>query len=557
MNSYAIARIFTRIGDLMEIQGENAFKIRAYRSAASTMQELTESLDVLAERGELRSIPGIGDAIAAKTRDILATGTCDLYERLKAQVPESLTELLGLPGFGPKKIRTVWEALSVRSLDDLEQAAKDQRLRTVPGLGAKSEETILESIGALRRRRERIPIGVALPYAQALVRMLEATGAFTRLEVVGSVRRRKDLVSDIDLLGSAADIGGALDAFANHSEIIRVLERSPDRVAACGQSGVRVELAVVTDGEWGTALVQSTGSAEHVAALGALHAAAEEDQVYQSLGLPAIPVELREGRGEIEAAKAGRLPKLIEARDVQGILHAHSTWSDGSASIAQMAETARKLGYSYHGNTDHSHALSVTGGLDEARLREQMAEINALNASFAAEGSSFRVLRGIECDVLQDGSLDLAIEILSELDFVIASVHMHQRMDEATMTARIVRALESGVVDLLAHPTGRILGMRDPYPVDMERVIDAALANGVALEINAYPDRLDLHEVHARRAQEQGVLISLNTDAHRPDHLALLSYGISQARRAWLEAEDVINCWPLDRLMRWLQTRAR
>jgi DNA polymerase (family 10) len=571
MNNFAVARVFTRIADLMELKGENAFKIRAYRNAAQTMQELTESLQTLAERGELKTIPGVGDAIADKTRDILATGTTKLYEKLKEEVPESLVELLALPAFGPKKIQTVWSELGIRDLDQLEQAARAHQLQAIPGFAAKSEEKLLQSIEAYRRRRERTPIAVVLPYAEGLARMLLETGAFTRLEIAGSVRRRKDLVGNIDLVGAAGDPSAALRAFREHPEISEVLEEALDQVCVRTHNGMVVDLRVVPPGAFGSALQRFTGSVGHNTAVAELargrgggwgdHGVtgpdagsgfADEAEVYGFLGLPVVPAELREGWGEVEAAREERLPRLIEVSDIRAILHAHSTWSDGSATIARMAEAARALGYQYHANTDHSKVMSITRGLDEERLVEQMAEIDALNATFT---DGFRVLKGIECDILYDGALDLPPDLLRRLDFVIGSVHLHQKMPEEEMTQRIVRALDTGVICLLAHPTGRILGSRDSYKVDMERVMDAAVANRVAMEINAFPDRLDMDEVHARRARERGIPISVNTDAHRPEHLSMLKYGIWQARRAWLEPDDVINTWPLERLTRWLSER--
>lgn len=565
MNNYQIARVFTRIGDLMEIQGENPFKIRAYRTAAQAMQEMTESLEVLAERGELKSIPGVGDAIADKTREILETGTCKLYERLRAEVPETLVELTSLPGFGTKKIHAVWKELGVRTLDDLDRAAGEHRVRALPGMGAKSEEKLLESIAAHRRRRERTPLWVAQPYAEALARMLRETGRFSRVEVAGSVRRRKDTVGDINLVAAAADPEAALAAFASHAETRTVLHRAPGEMCVRSENGLQIDLRLASETVFGQLWQRFTGSAEHNAELQRLAAElgvsleagphlSDEEALYRALGLPCIVPELREGWGEVEAARNQRLPCLITAADMRGVLHAHSTWSDGLVSIERMAAAARELGYSYHGNTDHSKALTVANGLDEERLRAQMGEIDALNATFT---DGFRILKGIECDILPDGSLDLPCEVLEELDIVIASVHSHQKMDEDTMTQRIVRALESGVVDLLAHPTGRLLGHRDPYPVDMDRVMDAAVANKVAMEINAAADRLDLNEVYARAARDRGIPISINTDAHRPANLANNAFGINQARRAWLQPEDVLNTWPLERLMGWLRNRAR
>ena len=560
MTNYAIARVFTRIADLMEIQGENPFKIRAYRSAAQTMQELTENLEVLAGRGELQTIPGVGEAIADKTREIIATGTCKLHEKLKAEVPESLIELLNIRGFGTKKIHTVWKELGVTNLDELERAAREHRIRTVPGFSEKSEANLLEAIEGSRRRRERWPIADALPYAEGLLRLFRDTGAFTRIELAGSLRRRQDTVGDVDFVASANDESAALNALAGHSEVAEVLHRGEHEISLCSHNRLRVDVHLVPEGEFAGGWQYYTGSIAHnedlAARAGAKHPGyfpgADEEAVYGGLDLEMVPPELREGRGEVEAAAEKRLPRLIQAEDIRGILHAHSTWSDGSASIERMAQAARELGYAYHGNTDHSHALSITGGLDPERLRQQMAEIDRLNATFT---DGFRVLKGIECDILADGALDLPLELLNELDVVIASVHTHQKQDAETITARVIRALESGVVDILAHPTGRILGVRDPYAVDMDRVMDAAKANKVALEINAFPDRLDLNEVYARQAKDRGIPISVNTDAHKPEHLSLLRYGIWQARRAWLVPGDVINTWPLDRLMDWLHKR--
>lgn len=569
MNNYAIARVFSRIADLMEIQGENAFKIRAYRNAAQTMQEMTESMEVLAERGELQSIPGVGEAIAAKTRDIIATGTCDLYERLKQQVPESLIEVLHLPGFGPKKIQAVWRELGIRNLAELEEAAQAHRLQGIAGLGEKTEAKLLEAIVAHRRRLLRRPIGVALPYAEGLIRALQASTAAERISLAGSLRRRQDTVGNIDLAAAASDPPAVLEAFTRLGEVTQVRERDAEHAVIETANGMHASLWVSRPERYPVLLQHRTGSRQHneqlqqfaakqglaLDTLELPEAASTEVPdavVYRALGLPWIAPELREGRGELEAAKAGKLPRLIEVADIRGALHAHSTWSDGAVPIARMAEAARAAGYAFHGNTDHSKNLAIARGLDEERLRVQMAEIDALNATFEDD---FRVLKGIECDILPDGSLDLPLDLLNELDVVVASVHVNQKQDLETMTQRILRALESGVVDILAHPTGRILGTRDPYAVDMERVMDAALANRVALEINAFPDRLDLNEEYARQAKERGIPISINTDAHRPEHLHLIGYGISQARRAWLEPEDVINTWPLERLLGWLHHR--
>lgn len=560
MNNHAIARIFTRIADLMEIQGENPFKIRAYRNAAAAMQDLTESLEGLAERRELESIPGVGAAIAKKTYDILATGTTKLYEALRGEVPESLIELLELPGFGTRKIHTVWKELGVLNLDDLERAALEGRLKTLPGFAQKTEQSVLSSIAAHRRRRERTTILRALPYALDLRRTLLDTGTFAAVELAGSLRRMQETVGDINLAAEAVDGEAALECAAAHPETLEVEERTADQIAVITHSSLRATLSVAKPGQLGGLLQSVTGSSAHNSQLASyaaevgrtlLTGCPDEASVYASVGLPWIPPELREGRGEIEAARDGRLPRLIEQSDIRGILHAHSTWSDGAATIERMAARARELGFAYHGNTDHSQALGLARGLNEERLLAQMEEIDRLNAGFSGE---FRVIKGIECDILPDGTLDLPLELLKRLDLVIASVHSHRKLDRDAMTRRMVRALESGVVHILAHPTGRILGMRDPYELDLDRVMDAASANGVALEINA-SDRLDLSDEHAREAKKRGILLAINTDAHNPGVLGLLQFGIAAARRAWVEADDVINTWPLERLFGWLRRR--
>lgn len=573
MNNYAIARVFSRIADLMEITGENPFKARAYRTAAQTMQDLTESLEVLAERGELQSIPGVGEAIAAKTRDIIATGTTKLYEKLKEQAPESLAELLSLPGFGAKKIHAVWKELGVSNLDELEAAAREGRLKGLAGFGPKTEASLVEAIVAHRRRRARTPIHEALPYAEGLRRSLLDTGVFERVELAGSLRRWQDSVGDINFVAIATDRDAGLNALATHAEAHHEMARSETWVCVQSYRGMRLAIAVVSPSQFGGALVSHTGSQAHLQRLrmraqargldldgeglwrgpeGVFLELPDEEAAYAAVGLTWIPPELREDRGEITAAESGSLPGLIEAADIRGVLHAHSTWSDGAGTIAQMAAAAHALGHEFLAITDHSKSLSIANGLDPARLMKQAEEIAAVNATYS---DGFRVLRGLECDILVDGELDLPPDVLRELDFVIGSVHMHQRLDREAQTARVVRALESGVVDLLAHPTGRLLGHRDSYDIDLERVFDAALAHDVALEINAYPDRLDLNDVNARAAAERGLLISINPDAHRAEHLSLYRYGIGQARRAWLTPQTVINTWPREKLLEWLARR--
>jgi DNA polymerase (family 10) len=570
MNNYGVARVFSGIADLMDLRGDNPFKVRAYRNAAQTMQELTERLEVLAERGELREIPGVGEAIAAKTRDILATGTTALYDELRAEIPESLAELLALPGFGVKKAQLVWRELAIADLPGLEQAAQTGRLRTLSGFTARTESSLVEAIAAHRARRLRTPIGVALPFADRLLAHLRGLGPLSRVEIAGSLRRRADTVGDLDFVAAARDPSAAAAACAGLEDLEQFRVAEPGRIEARVGPGLPVEIRLVEPSQFGPALLLATGSQGHLSRLQARAAErgldlmslagcperepVSEAEVYAALGLPWIPPELREDRGELEAAEADRLPALIEERDIRGILHAHSTWSDGLASIADMAAAAGRCGFRFHGNTDHSKVLGVARGLDEARLLTQLEEIEALNRTLP-EGP--RILSGIECDILADGELDLPLDLLERLDVVVASVHLHQTQDRETMTARVVRALRSGVVDILGHPTGRLLGARDPFPLEFDAVLDAAVEHQVALEINASPERLDLNDVMARQAAQRGLRLSINTDAHRPDALGMLRFGIGQARRAWLEPGDVLNTWELEPLLDWLHRRPR
>lgn len=574
ISNHEIARIFTAIGDLMEVREDSPFKVRAYRKAAETIEGLTESLESIAARGELAKIPTIGKAIAEKITDICRTGATPLYDELRAQVPAGLVEVLAIPGIGPSKVRALHEALGISSIDELETAARERRVRNVAGMGAKTEENILQAIEAHRRRSLRWPLGKALPYAERLTAALAQEPGVARVEVLGSIRRRVETIGDIDLGAETTDPQRVMDAFVRLPPVKEVLVSGMASTRVRTDAGIQVDLRLARPEDFGFLVHHFTGSKPHnirlrgiaerrgariseygIFAAGSdreLTTGKDEAEVYRFLGLPYIPPELREDRGEIEAAEAGNLPDLITEPDIRGNLHSHSTWSDGAVSIEAMASAARARGHRYIAITDHSKALGITNGLDEERLRAQMAEIDRLNE---AAGDSFRILKGSEVDILTDGALDLDSALLAELDFVIASVHSRFKLDEATMTARIIRAMESGVVDLIAHPTGRLLGARDPYAVDLERLFAAAAATQTALEINAYPDRLDLNDVNARRARDCGVKISINTDAHHPDHLGLLFYGIATARRAWIEAPDVINTWELDTLLQWLRER--
>ena len=567
MTNREIARRFTRIGDILEIQGENPFKVRAYRRAAEAIDALAEPLSEIEARGALDRIPGFGEAIAQKTRDFLRTGTTKLYEQIKDAVPEGVLQMAAIPGIGPKTVKTLWEALGVTTVEELEAAARAGRVRALPGFGPGKEKNLLAAIERSRRLSERLPLYVALPYAQSLQRELAARPEVGRIELAGSLRRGRDTVGDIDLVGTSSDPGATMDAFTRLPGITETLIQGPADTAVLCDLGLRVDLRLTTPDNFGALLHHfSSGQAHNIRLRDLAEARGlkineygifdagtgeetfrgeDEAQVYAALGLPFIEPELRENRGEIEAARQGVLPRLVTERDFRGQLHCHSTYSDGKASIRDMAEAAAALGYEYLAITDHSRSLQVASGLSRERLLAQLDEIEALRPKFAGRLSLFS---GQEVDILADGSLDGDEDLLARLDVVVASVHIRHKENRDEMTARVIRAVENPHVDILGHPTGRLLGRREPFEIDMEAVIAAAARTGTVLEINAAPERMDLSDTYARRAKDAGVRLTVNTDAHSAAGLAQLFWGLKMARRAWLEPDDVINTYPLPRL---------
>ncbi|HEY8496861.1 MAG TPA: DNA polymerase/3'-5' exonuclease PolX [Limnochordales bacterium] len=563
MKNLELAWILAEIGDLLELQGENPFKVRAYRRAARAIELLPEDIEAVWRRGELGRVEGIGKALEEKIDEWLSTGVMTYYEELRQQLPPGLRELTRVPGVGPKLAQRLYQELGIRNLDELEAACREQRLRHVKGLGARSEENILRGIERLRRQMERFPLALALPVAQQLVRALGELPAVQRVALAGSLRRGRETVGDVDIVASSTDPASVMDAFVRTPGVEQVLARGDTKASIVLRMGLQVDLRVVRDDQFAAALHHFTGSKEHNVALRELAqtkglkiseygivrvdenkplAVATEADVFAAVGLPFIPPELREDGSEIAAAREGRLPELITLGDIKGDLHVHSDWSDGLDTIEAMALAARERGYEYIAITDHSPSLSVARGLDPGRLEEQLEAIARLNRQL----DGIRILTGCEVDILRDGSLDLPDDILARLDVVVASVHTAMNLDEAEMTERIVAAMRNPHVDIIGHPTGRILGRREPYAVDIERIIAVAAETGTCLEINASPDRLDLKDVHARSARERGVMIVVNTDAHSTDGLDQMAYGVTVARRAWLGKADVLNClsWP-------------
>lgn len=553
MNNRDVAQALYEIADLLELKGEDPFKTRAYRKAAEAVELLLEQITDLAAKGRLQAIPGIGKAIAAKIQELLTTGQIEYLEDLRRAIPPGVRDLTRVPGLGARTAELLYTRLGIDSLDRLELAARQGQLRDLPGWGARKEATLLEALTKFRQRGERVPLGAVRPVAGALAEYLLRHPAVRRAEVAGSIRRRQDTVGDIDLVVATDDPTAVLAYVAGLPIAGEVVDRTNDRISMMTTLGRRMDAIVVPPAAFARTLLLMTGSEAHLQELGDLSDGPDEAAIYQTKGLLFIEPELREGLGEIQAARHGRLPHLITVRDLKGDLHTHTRASDGTATLLEMAEVARALGHQYLAICDHSRSLSIAGGLTPERLAMQGAEIRRLNQTFR----DFRLLRGTEVDILKDGSLDFPDDVLAGLDVVVASIHSHMQLDAETQTERMLRAIYNPHVDIIAHPTGRILGQRDPYPLDLPRIIEACAQTGTALEISASPARLDLSDLHARLARQRGVKLVINTDAHSTLELQALEYGVGQARRAWLEASDVLNALALPDLLAWLNKEKR
>lgn len=563
-----IAAAFGEIADLLEIGGENPFRIRAYRNASRLVGDARrEFREAVAAGEDLTQLDGIGADLARKIAEFVTTGRLAALDELKAKFPPGLTDLLRVQGVGPKRVKTLWKELGVDSLPALAAAAQAGRIRTLAGFGEKMEQNILQALATHAADDRRFRRASVVNQVEALARHLQAVPGVRQLAQAGSFRRGRETVGDLDLLVEAGQAEPVMAAFVAFDEVRQVLAQGETKSSVILRNGLQVDLRVVPAASFGAALQYFTGSKAHNVALRGLAirqglklneyglfrgeesvAGAAEADIYRALGLAWVPPELREDRGEVEAAAAGSLPALVEERDLRGDLHNHSTWSDGAASIREMAAAARARGYAYLAITDHSKRLTVANGLDERRLLEQLDEVDAVNA----ELRDLVLLKGIEVDILEDGQLDLSDEVLARLDVVVASVHSKFNLSREQQTERILRALDHPHVAILGHPTGRLLLERPGYELDMERIITHARQRGCFLELNAHPERLDLNDVHARMARDAGVLISINSDAHSPRDLALAAHGIVQARRAWLGPADVLNTRPLPELRRLL-----
>jgi DNA polymerase (family X) len=565
MDNVDIAHLFDEIADLLEIESGNPFRVRAYRTAARTIEALGEPASAIAARdpGGLAELPGIGKDLAGKIVEILGTGDLALRRELVEKVPEGLVVMMRVDGVGPKRAKLFYDKLGLKTVDDLEAAAKDGRLHSVRGIGEVLERRILQGCTDQRARSGRFRLAEGDAHAAPLVAYLKSAPEVVAIDVAGSLRRRRETIGDIDILVASTEGAAVAERFVGYPEVTKILAHGKTKCSVVLRSGMQTDLRVVAPESYGAALHYFTGSKAHNIAVRTLGVKRKlkiseygvfrgkrriggrtEEEVFRAVGLPWIAPELREDHGEIDAAREGKLPRLIELGDLRGDLHMHTDATDGKNTLREMVEACAARGYTYLAITDHTQALRMTGGLDRAGYRGQRRVIEALRKEFP----TITILQGAEVDILADGSLDLDEETLAELDVVIAAVHSKFAMTEATMTERVLSALADPHVNILAHPTGRLLGKREPYAIDMAKIIKAAYDHGVLLEINAQPERLDLSDTLVRMARDAGARFVINTDAHRTSELEFMRYGVDQARRGWCSAKDVANTRPLDEL---------
>jgi DNA polymerase (family 10) len=564
-----IAKMFDQTAELIEIEGGNPFRARAYRKAARTIEGLPKSVSTLLAAGEdLSELPGIGKDLAAKIAAIVSSGRFDVLQQLKRRLPGELGEIAAIPGLGPKRVKLLYDRLHIRTLEDLRRAARAGRIQELKGFGEKSEQRILAALGKPIVTEKRFKLSVGEAEAEALIKHLKPSVGKGAISVAGSYRRRRETVGDLDIVATARKASPISDRLVAYENVSEVVAHGPARTTVILRSGLQVDLRVVPRQSYGSGLLYFTGSKAHNIALRGLAndrgwklneyglfagqrriAGASEAEIYRKLGLDYVPPELREDRGEVALAAQHQLPHLVEIGDIRGDLHAHTDWSDGMATIAEMAAAARDRGYEYLAITDHSRHTTIAHGLDPSRLSRQIDEIDKINATL----KGITLLKGLELDILADGKLDLPNRILSRLDLVVAAVHYKFDLSRKAQTERIIRAMDNPHVTIIAHPTGRLIGEREPYEVDMERLIAAAKERKCCLEINAEPDRLDLNDIHAQAAKSAGIKLAISTDAHTTHALSYMRFGIDQARRGWIEADDVINTRPLAKLKKLIE----
>jgi DNA polymerase (family 10) len=571
VKNFDLARVFYDVARLLEVRDASRFRVRAWQRAAQTIEALGEDVAAIAARGGLRALPGIGPELTARIEEYLLTGTLALLDELRGGLPPTFLDLLEIRGLGPRTARLLVDRLGVGSVEGLEEACRSGAVLGVAGIGEKTRRNILDGIAAWRAGRARTPVATADAVAARLVEALRAHGGVERIAVAGSLRRRRETVKDIDILVTSTRPARVIETLTRLPSVVEVLARGDTRASVRHRDGLQVDLRAVAPEAFGAALQYFTGSKEHNVRLrelarrqglgiseygvfeartGVRIAGATEEDVYAAVGLPWIPPELRENTGEIEAAVGGRLPDLVTAAHLRGDLHAHTDWSDGHLALDTLVAAAEARGHEYLVVSDHSRSATIANGLDVERLRAQLQRIREVQA-----GVGLRILTGVECDILPDGRMDFPDEILHELDLVLAAVHARHKQSRADMTARIVRALENPAVDILVHPTGRLLGAREPYAVDLEAVFATAQAHGKAVEINASPDRLDLADVHARRAAELGIPVAISSDTHYLHDLDNLALGLGVARRAWIGPGQVLNARAVEDVLAWTRQR--
>jgi DNA polymerase (family 10) len=567
MTNQEIAQILTHISQILDIQGENPFKIRAYVKASQTVSSLTYPLASMDETGKISKLPGIGEGIAKKLTELLQTGKLQYYEDLKKSEFAPLTDFLDIPGMGPKHAKLVYDELGISTVAALRQAAEEGKLRTLPGLGEKAEKNILQAIQQVQKYKERFPLAFIYPKAQDILGHLKETKEIQQITLAGSLRRMRETIADVDILAASDQADKVMESFVQLPQTAKVVAQGHTKSSITTKDGFQVDLRVVPLESFGAACHYFTGSKAHnirIRSLGIERglkineygvfknekriAGKTELEIFKSVSLPFIAPELREDQGEIEAAQSGKLPSLVELKDIRGDLHVHTNWSDGNNTIEEMAQAAKRRRYRYVAICDHSASLGIAHGLKREKLEKQIEEIEKLDRKL----KGCKVLKGIEVDIKSNGELDLDRNLLERLDVVVASVHSKFTQSEAEMTRRIVKALENPNVHILAHPTGRIIGKREPYSVNLDKVMDACLANGKILELNAYPERLDLSDLNCRKAKEKGVKVAISTDAHRTEHLEWMTFGVATARRGWIEPQDVVNTLPLLKLLKLL-----
>ena len=574
MKNRELADIFERMADILEFKGENPFKISAYRKASRIIGDLTQDIEEIADKGRLKDVPGIGEGMAEKIAEYLKTGKISKFEEIKKEVSDELIAIMDIPGMGPKTLSMLHKEKGISNLSQLEKAVENGSLIGLPGIGEKKAENIKRGIDLLKQSKGRMNLGIAFPVAKRIAETLREKTGSQKIEWAGSLRRMKENIGDIDILAAGADHEKIVHTFTHLPEVRGVLASGETKASVIVEGGIQIDLRVVEEDSYGAALQYFTGSKAHNIRLRGIAKAKgikineygvfkggkkiggkEEKEVYRSLGMDWIEPELREDRGEIEAAQEGRLPKLIHESEIKGDLHVHSKWSDGTSSIEEIARAAQKRGYQYVAICDHSKSLRIAHGLDESRLMKQIEEIDRVNEKFGEKFKNFQILKGTEVDILADGGLDLSDKVLEKLDLVVGAVHSGFKQEKGRMTKRILRALENPLIHVIAHPTGRLLGARDAYEVEMDELMEAAKQHGKALEINAYFERLDLDDIHCRKAKEMGIQVGIGTDSHHLDQMWMISLGVAVARRGWLEATDILNTLPLKGILKWCQKK--